>query len=157
MRRLSVTVALVAVTGLSGCGDDSKETAATTTVPPTTAAPATTLLTGNDEAGTPFCGLAKTYNEKSNAILASAGDPAKLRVAATDAESAIRRAKDVAPASIKDDATRVATTAAEVLSGLNKTGYDLAKTPEVTKLQEPAFQKSFGAVYAYARAHCGVV
>ncbi len=157
MPRLPVTLALVVVIGLFGCGGDSEETATTTTLPPTTAAPTTALPTGNDQAGTPFCALARTYNEKANGIATSAGDPAKLRAAVTDAESAIRRAKDVAPASIKADVTKVATTASEVMAGLQKNNYDLAATPEVTKLQDPAFQKSFGAVYAYARAHCGIV
>jgi len=155
MRRLAVTLGLVAVLGLSGCGGKD-EKAATTTLPPATLAPTTTLLRGSDEAATPFCKLAKTYSDKSDAIAASITDPAKLKVAATDAESAIRQALPVAPAAIKTDVAAVAKTAGEVLAGLKKTDYMFAKTPEIVKVQDPAFQKSFGVVTDYLRIHCGV-
>lgn len=154
MRRLVVSLGLVAVLGLTGCGgggDDDKAAPA-----PTTAAPPTTALLGNDQAGTPFCGLARTYTEKFNTLLAVANDPAKLKAATTDAESAIRQAQSQAPAEIKADVTAVATTAKDVLAGLQKNNFDLSKTPEVSKLQEPAFQTSLANLTRYARAHCGV-
>lgn len=156
MRRLVVTLALVAALGVSGCGAGDSEKTAPTTVPPVTAAPATTILTGNDQAGTPFCKLAKTYTEKSASLLSAAGDPAKLKAATTDAESAIRQAQATAPAEIKPDVTVVATTASQVLAGLQKNNFDLARTPEVSKLQDPAFQSSFTRLTTYGQAHCGL-
>ncbi len=154
MRRLVLTLGLAAVLGLAGCGGgDSDDDAAPA---PTTAPPPTAAVVGNDQASTPFCGLARTYTEKFNTILASASDPVKLRAVTTDAESAIRQAQSTAPAEIKPDVTVVATTATQVLNALQKNNFDLAKTGEVTKLQEPAFQTSFANLNRYARAHCGV-
>ncbi|HWI03711.1 MAG TPA: hypothetical protein VNT52_07790 [Acidimicrobiales bacterium] len=140
----------MALTGCGGGGDDDAAPA------PTTAAPSTTALVGNDQAGTPFCGLARTYTEKFSTLLTVANDPVKLRAATTDAESAIRQAQAQAPAEIKADVTKVATTAKEVLAGLQKNNFDLSRTSEVTKLQEPAFQTSLASLNRYARAHCGV-
>jgi hypothetical protein len=153
MRRLVVSVGLVAVLGLTGCGGGDDKDAAPAQ---TTAAPSTTSPVGNDQAGTPFCGLARTYNEKFSTLLAVANDPAKLKAATTDAESAIRQAQSQAPAEIKSDVTAVATTAKDVLAALQKNNFDLSKTPEVSKLQEPAFQTSLANLNRYARAHCGV-
>jgi hypothetical protein len=116
----------------------------------------TTAAIGNDQAGTPFCGLARTYNEKFSTLLAVANDPVKLRAATTDAESAIRQAQAQAPAEIKADVTTVATTAGQVLAALQRNNFDLSKTPDVSKLQEPAFQTSLANLNRYARAHCGV-
>ena len=154
MRRLVVSLGLVAVLGLTGCGgggdDDDAAPAQTTAAPPTTA------LVGNDQAGTPFCALARTYTEKFSTLLAVANDPVKLKAATTDAEAAIRQAQTTAPAEIKSDVTTVATTAKEVLNALQKNNFDLSKTAEVSKLQEPRFQTSLGNMNRYARAHCGV-
>ena len=152
------SMALVAVLGLSGCGggsdDDEGGKAAPTTVPP----PPTTVVpvVGNDQAGTPFCQLARTWTEKYSTLLASLNDPAKLRAASTDAESAIRQARATAPTEIRADVNVVATTAGQVLAALQKNNFDLAGTPEVTKLQEPGFQSSFANLNRYTRAHCGV-
>ena len=154
MRRLVVSLGLVAVLGLTGCGgggDDDDAAPAQTT-----AAPATTAAVGNDQAGTPFCGLARTYTEKFSTLLAVANDPAKLRAATTDAESAIRQAQAQAPAEIKSDVGVVATTAKDVLAALQKNNFDLSRTAEVSKLQEPRFQTSLANMNRYARAHCGV-
>ena len=154
MRRVLVSVGLVAVLGLAACGGgDSGDDAApaTTTAPPPTAA-----VVGNDQAGTPYCGLARTYTEKFSTLLTVANDPAKLRAATTDAESAIRQARTQAPAEIKADVTRVAETASQVLAALQKNNFDLGRTSEITKLQEPAFQASLANMNRYARAHCGV-
>ncbi len=154
MRRLFLSVGLVAVLGLAACGGgDSGDDAApaTTTAPPPTAA-----VVGNDQAGTPYCGLARTYTEKFSTILASANDPVRLRAVTTDAEAAIRQAQSTAPAEIKSDVTVVATTARQVLTALQKNNFDLAGTSEITKLQEPAFQTSLANMNRYARAHCGV-
>lgn len=154
MRRLFSSVGLVAVLGLAACGGgDSGDDAApaTTTAPPPTAA-----VVGNDQAGTPYCGLARTYTEKFSTILASANDPVKLKAVTTDAEAAIRQAQSTAPAEIKSDVTVVATTARQVLTALQKNNFDLAGTSEITKLQEPAFQTSLANMNRYARAHCGV-
>ena len=153
MRRLVVCVGLAAVLGLTGCGGGDDDDAAPA---PTTAAPSTTALVGNDQAGTPFCGLARTYTEKFSTLLAVANDPVKLRAATTDAEAAIRQAQSQAPAEIKSDVTLVATTAGQVLAALQKNSFDLSKTPEVSKLQEPAFQTSLANLNRYSRAHCGV-
>ena len=154
MRRLFLSVGLAAVLGLTACGGgDSDDDAA----PATTAAPPpTTAAVGNDQAGTPFCGLARTYTEKFSTILASANDPVRLRAVTTDAEAAIRQAQATAPAEIKSDVTVVATTARQVLTALQKNNFDLAGTSEITKLQEPAFQTSLANMNRYARAHCGV-
>jgi hypothetical protein len=158
MRRLVVTMGLVAVLGLTACGggSDGKDKAAATTVPPPTTPPTTVLVSGNDQANTPFCKLAKTYTEKYSTLLASAGDPAKLKAATTDAESAIRQAQTTAPAEIKPDVTVVATTAGQVLTALQKNSFDIGKTPEVSKLQEPGFQTSFANLNRYTQAHCGL-
>jgi hypothetical protein len=153
MRRVLVSLGLVAVLGLTGCGGGDDDDAAPAQ---TTATPSTTAAVGNDQAGTPFCGLARTYTEKFGTLLAVANDPAKLRAATTDAESAIRQAQSQAPAEIKSDVTAVANTAKDVLAGLQKNNFDLSKTPEVSKLQEPAFQTSLANLNRYARAHCGV-
>jgi hypothetical protein len=158
MRRFVATLGLVAVVGLTGCGggNDMKDTAAPP--PTTTPAPTTTAaLTGNDQAGTPFCKLAQTYNEKFSTLLTVANDPPKLRSALTDAESAIRQAQSTAPAEIKTDVTRVATTASQVLTALQRNNFDLSKTPEaLSQLQEPGFQTSLSNVTRYGRAHCGI-
>jgi hypothetical protein len=156
MRRLLVTMGVVAVLGLTGCGGGSgDDKAAPTTV--ATSPPPTTVVSGNDQAATPFCQLARTYTEKFAALLPSANDPVKLKAATTDAEAAIRQAQATAPAEIKADVTLVATTAKDALTALQKNNFDLAKTPEaVTKLQDPAFQASFAKLNTYARAHCGV-
>ena len=154
MRRLFLSMALAAVLGLTACGGgDSDDDAAPA---PTTAPPVTTALVGNDQAGTPFCGLARTYTEKFSTILAAANDPVKLKAGTTDAEAAIRQAQSTAPAEIKSDVTVVATTARQVLTALQKNNFDLAGTSEITKLQEPAFQTSLANMNRYARAHCGV-
>jgi hypothetical protein len=154
MRRLAVSLGLVAVLGLTGCGGGGDDDDAAPA--PTTVVPATTPLIGNDQAGTPFCGLARTYTEKFSTLLSVANDPVKLRAATTDAESAIRQAQAQAPAEIKSDVTAVATTAAQVLAALQKNNFDLSRTAEVSKLQEPAFQTSLASLNRYARAHCGV-
>ena len=146
----------MAVLGLTGCGGGDDEAAApTTTVPPTPAA--TTPVIGNDQAGPPFCQLARTYTEKYSGLLAAASDPARLRAATTDAEAAIRQAQSTAPAEIRADVTLVAGTAREILAALQKNDFDLSRTPEaVTKLQEPRFQSALGNVNRYGRAHCGL-
>ena len=154
MRRLLVSVGLVAVLGLAGCGGGGDDEDA---APPTTVAPATTAAVGNDQAGTPFCQLARTYAEKYSTLLTVANDPAKLRAATTDAESAIRQAQSTAPAEIKADVTTVAGTASQVLSALQRNNFDLSRTPEaLTRLQEPSFQTALTNVNRYGRAHCGI-
>jgi len=116
----------------------------------------TTIIQGHDQAGTPFCQLAKTYTDKYSVLLSSASDPVKLKAATTDAEAAIRQAQATAPAEIKPDVTVVATTASQVLAALQKNNFDVTKTPEVSKLQDPAFQASFAKLNAYGQAHCGI-
>lgn len=152
MRRLAVGLGLVAALGLVACGGGSGDAAPA----PTTVAPATTALVGDDQAGTPFCGLARTYTEKFSSLLTVVNDPVKLRAASVDAEAAIRQARSTAPAEIRSDVNRVATTAADVLAALQKNNFELARTSEITKLQEPAFQTSLANLNRYARAHCGV-
>ena len=155
MRRLVVGMGLVAVLGLAGCGGGGSDDEAAPVT--TTAPPPTTAVVGNDQAGTPFCGLARTYTEKFSSLLISANDPVKLRAATTDAESAIRQAQATAPAEIKADVTVVATAAKDALTALQKNNFDLSRTPEaLTRLQEPAFQTSFASLNRYSRAHCGV-
>ena len=152
MRRLVVSMGLTAVLGLTGCGGGSDDDAAapTTTSPPSTAvAPAT-----NDQAGTPFCKLAKTFIDKVP-NLTTANGPA-LKAATTDAESAIRQAKDTAPAEIKSDVTVVATAATQALAGLQRSNFDRNKTPEIAVLNDQGFRDSLFKVLAYAQAHCGV-
>jgi hypothetical protein len=151
MRRGIVIIGLAAGLALAGCGGGGDDDAAPTTTPPPT-----TALVGNDQAGTPFCGLARTYTEKFSTLITVANDPARLRAATTDAEAAIRQAQSQAPAEIRPDVMTVATTAREVLTALQRNNFDLTKTPEVSKLQEPAFQTSLNKLNAYARAHCGV-
>jgi hypothetical protein len=154
MRRLWVSVALMAVLGLGGCGGggDDEDAAPPTTVPPPATAPV-----GNDQAGTPFCRLARTYTEKYASLLTVANDPARLRAATTDAESAIRQAQSTAPAEIKADVTTVAGTASQVLTMLQRNNFDLSRTPEaLTRLQEPSFQTALSNVNRYGRAHCGL-
>jgi len=156
MRRLLVSAGVAAAIGLTACGGSSTKTvAAPTTLPPTTAA-VTTIVLGHDQAGTPFCMLAKTYTDKYSTLLSSAADPVKLKAATTDAEAAIRQAQATAPADIKPDVTVVATTAAQVLAALQKNNFDITKTPEVAKLQDPAFQASFAKLNQYGQAHCGI-
>lgn len=153
MRRLVATLGLVAVLGLTGCGGDSDDEDA---APPTTVRVSTTAAVGNDQAGTPFCGIARTLEPRLTALVANLNDKTKLRAATTDAESTISQAQSTAPAKIKSDVTTVATTASQVLTALRRNDFDVAKTPEFSKLQEPAFQASFTKVNAYVRAHCGV-
>ena len=155
MRRLAATLGLVAVLGLTGCGGGDSDDDAAPPRPTTTAPPATAAV-GNDQAGTPFCALARSYTEKFSTVLASASDPAKLKVATADAESTIRQAQATAPPEIKSDVTVVATTAREVVAALQKNNFDIGRTSEVTKLQEPGFQTSLANMNRYARAHCGV-
>ena len=158
MRRLAASLGLIAALALTACGggDDDDAAPATTTAPATTAAPAADVR-GNDQAGTPFCQLARTYTEKSSTLLAAANDPPRLRAATTDAEAAIRQAQATAPAEIKTDVTTVATAAREVLTLLERNNFDLSRTPEaVGKLTEPKFQTSLANLNRYARAHCGV-
>ncbi len=151
MRRLLGTLGLIGALALTACGGGSDDKAS-----PTTAGPVTTAAIGNDQAGTPFCGLARTLEPKLTAVVANLSDKAKLRTAATDAEATISQAQGAAPAEIKTDVNTVATTAGTVLAALRKNDFDLAKTPEFSKLQEPAFQNAYGNVNRWARAHCGV-
>ena len=156
MRRLLMSLGLVAVLGLTACGGggDDEDAAPSTTPPP---APATTAAVGNDQAGTPFCQLARTYSEKYASLLTAANDPVRLRAATTDAESAIRQAQASAPAEIKADVTKVAGTASQVLSMLQRNNFDLSRTPDVlTRLQEPSFQTALTNVNRYGRARCGI-
>ena len=154
MRRLLVSVGLVAAVGLAACGGGGDDEDA---APPTTVAPPTTAAVGNDQAGTPFCQLARTYSEKYSTLLTVANDPVKLRAATTDAESAIRQAQSTAPAEIKADVTTVAGTASQVLSALQRNNFDFSRTPEaLTRLQEPSFQTALTNVNRYGRAHCGI-
>ena len=157
MRRLTLTLGLVAVLGLGACGGGgSGKKSAPTTQPPPTAPPVTAPLTGSDQAATPFCQLARTYTDKYASLVQSAGDPAKLRAATTDTEAAIRQAQATAPPAIKPDVVVVATTAGQVLAGLQRNNFELAKTPEIAELQQPGFQRSFASLNAYVQAHCGV-
>jgi len=154
MRRALVTIGLVAALGLAGCGGGSskEKTSATTAA---TTAPKDQF--GTDQAGTPFCQLAKTYTEKFGTILLTAGDPAKLKAASTDADSAIRQAVTTAPAAIKSDVQTVATTVTDVLAALQKNNFDISKIPDQTaKLQSKGFQDSFANMNRYVQAHCGV-
>jgi len=158
MRRALGSLGLVTVLALTACGggsDDKKAAAPTTTFVP---APTTTVLTGNDQASTPFCQLAKTYNDKSEGLTTSLNDPVKLKAASTDAESAIRQAKDKAPAEIKADVSAVAITASQLLAALQKSNFVFANTSpsDLAKLQDPAFQASLGRLLAYGQAHCGL-
>ena len=154
MRSVLVSMGLVAVLGLAGCGGGGDDDEA---APTTTAAPATTAAVGNDQAGTPFCRLARTYTEKYASILTVANDPPKLQAATTDAESAIRQAQATAPAEIKADVTTVASTASQILTALRRHNFDLSRTPEaVTRLQDPSFQTALSNVNRYGRAHCGI-
>jgi hypothetical protein len=153
MRRLLGTVGLVGVLGLTGCGGGGSKKEASA---PTTLATTTTALVGNDQASTPFCGLARTLEPRLTAVVANLNDKTKLKAAATDAESTISQAQSTAPAAIKADVNAVATTTLQVLAALRKNDFDLNKTPEFSKLQEPAFQNSFANVNSYTRAHCGV-
>ncbi len=159
MRRLLVVVGLVAVLGLTGCGGggDDDEAAPTTTAPPATTAPPTTPAVGSDQAGTPFCQLARTYSERYAMLLTVVNDPVKLREVVTEAESAIRQAQAAAPAEIRADVRVVASTATEVVAALRRNNFDLGRTPEaITKLQEPGFQTAVANVNRYGRAHCGI-
>jgi ABC-type glycerol-3-phosphate transport system substrate-binding protein len=159
MRRLVMSIGLAAVLGLTACGGGSGDKkAAATTVPPTTAvtAPPTTIPHGNDQASTPFCKTITPYIQNSSNLIASASDPVKLKAVSTDASTAITQAKETAPAAIKSDVTTVATTFSQVLAGLQKSGFVIGNTPEIVKLQDPAFQASFSKVSDYATAHCGV-
>jgi hypothetical protein len=160
MRRLVVTAGVVALLTLTACSSgsgDKTAASATTTVPPSIPSTTTTLVVrGSDQASTPFCKLVVTYTQQFAALLPAAGDPTKLKAATTDAESAIRQAQASAPAEIKPDVTVVATTASQVLTALQKNNFDITKTPEVNKLQDPGFQTSFANVNRYAQAHCGL-
>jgi len=160
MRRLVSTVGLAAALALTACGGGSGDKKAATTAPTTTVAllPTTTLLTGNDQAGTPFCKLARTYTEKFSSLLTVANDPVKLKAATTDAESAISQAKTQAPAELKADVNVVATTATSVLTALQKVNFVFQNLPtsELSKLQDPGFQKSVDKLTAYGTAHCGI-
>jgi hypothetical protein len=152
MRRLVLTIGLAAALALTGCGGGGDDDDAA----PTTVAPSTTALVGNDQAGTPFCGLARTYTEKFATLITVINDPAKLRAATTDAEAAIRQAQSQAPAEIRSDVTAVANAAKDVLAALQRNNFDIGRTSEISKLQEPAFQTSLANLNRYARAHCGV-
>lgn len=151
----------MAVLGLTACGGSgtSRDTTPSTSTAPTTASPATTTPpTGNDQAGTPFCQLAKTYTERFAALLASLKDPPKLKAAATEAEAAIRQAQATSPAAIKPDVTVVATTASQLLAALTKVSfvYDSVPPADIAKLQDPVFRASLDKLSLYGQAHCGI-
>jgi len=159
MRRLLFCVGLAAVLGLTACGGGGNDKkAAATTVPTVALLPTTTLLTGNDQAGTPFCKLARTYTEKFSSLLSVANDKVKLKAATTDAESAISQAKSQAPPELKADVNAVAATASQVLAALQKVDFVFQNLPtsELAKLQDPGFQKSVDKITAYGTAHCGI-
>jgi len=153
MRRMVLSIGLAAALTLTACGGGGDDDDA---APAPTTSSSTTALVGNDQAGTPFCALARTYTERFATLLTVANDPVKLRAATTDAEAAIRQAQAQAPAEIKRDVSVVATTAGQLLAALQKNNFDLSRTSEVTKLQEPAFQASLAKMNSYARAHCGL-
>ncbi len=156
MRRLVLTIGLAAALVLTACGGGGDDDDKAAPAPAPTTSPSTTALIGNDQAGTPFCGLARTYTERFSTLLTVANDPVKLRAATIDAEAAIRQARAQAPAEIKSDVTKVAETASQVLAALQKNNFDLGRTSEISKLQEPEFQTSLTKMNRYARAHCGL-
>ncbi len=149
---------MVAVLALTGCGGGSSGTkAAPTTTTVYVAAPTTTLLTGNDQASTPFCQQSRIFQAKYTALAPSLNDPVKLRAASTDLDASLTQAKSTAPTEIKADVAVVATTASQVLAALQKSNFVFANTPDaVTKLQDPTFQASLDRVLAYGQAHCGL-
>jgi len=161
MRRLVAGLALVAAVALTACGGGSgdKKAAPTTTVPPVTVpAPTTTIVMGNDQAGTRFCQLLKTYKERFDNLLPSVNDPVKLKAATADVDSAIRDLKDTAPAQLKPDITTVASTVSQVVAALQKANYVFANTSpgEVAKLSDQNFQNSVDRLTTYGQAHCGL-
>jgi cell division protein ZapA (FtsZ GTPase activity inhibitor) len=161
MRRLVAGLGLVAVLGLTACGGgsgDKKATPTTTTTPTTVPAPTTTVLSGNDQAGTRFCQLLKTYKERFDNLLPSVNDPAKLKAATSDVDTAIRDLKDSAPAQVKPDVTTVAATVSDVVTALKKANYVFANTEpaQVAKLSDQNFQNSVDRLTAYGQAHCGL-
>ncbi len=152
MRRFVGLLGLIGALAVGGCGggSDAEKAAPTTTVPATIAG------VGNDQAGTPFCGLARTLEPKLTAVIVNLSDKVKLKAAAADAESVISQAQSTAPAEIKADVKTLATTAGAVLAALRKNDFDIAKTPELSKLQEPGFLTAYANVNRFTRAHCGV-
>ncbi len=66
MRRLPVSVGVVAVLGSAACGGGGEDPDAAR---PTTVAAPETAAVGNDQAGTPFCQLAPTYTEKYGSLV----------------------------------------------------------------------------------------
>lgn len=166
MRRLLVTMGLLAVLVMTGCGKSSNEKASDTTAT-TKAATVTTAAGGSGttvdtkftgKGSTQFCNLAKTYSDKSGQLVPSISNPAQLRTLFKDLQVAVKEAVDVAPAEIKADVTLLASFYNDFANALDKVNYDFTKLPPDTaaKLQDPKFQAAATRLDAYSKQVCGI-
>jgi hypothetical protein len=162
MRRLLVTIGLVAVLATTACGNDSKKESSDTTAAPAAQATTTpgatvdTKFTGKGSAQ--FCALAKTYGDKSGQLVPSLSNPAQLRTIFKDLQVAVKQAVDVAPSEIKADVTLLANFYNDFAAALEKVNYDFTKVPPdiSRKLQDPQFQQATTRLDAYTKQVCGL-
>ncbi len=156
MRRALAAVALLTLL-LTGCSDDSDDDSAagtTTTVASTTSISVDTNFTG--EGSEQFCQLAGTYRERLDEL--GTTDPTQLRALATEAETAIKEAQEVAPEEIKGDVQLVAGASISFFEVLAAANYDLTKvSPDaLSGLQRPEVQASTQRLTAYTQNVCGL-
>ena len=156
MRRALAAVALLTLL-LAGCSDDSDDDSAagtTTTVASTTSISVDTNFTG--EGSERFCELARTYRERLDEL--GTTDPTQLRALATEAETAIKEAREVAPDEIKGDVQLVAAASISFFEVLAAANYDLTKvSPDaLSGLQRPEVQASTQRLTAYTHNVCGI-
>ena len=156
MRRALAAVALLTLL-LAGCSDDSDDDSAagtTTTVASTTSISVDTNFTG--EGSERFCELARTYRERLDEL--GTTDPTQLRALATEAETAIKEAQEVAPEEIKGDVQLVAAASISFFEVLAAANYDLTKvSPDaLSGLQRPEVQASTQRLTAYTQNVCGI-
>jgi len=146
---------------LAGCsGGDKKPAAAPTsapaaTGPTTTARPVDTSFTGVNSG--PFCGLAKTYNDRFTNVGAAA-TPAQLRTVAQDGRTAINQALTAAPAELKADVQVLADAFGSLFNELDKVNFDASKVSVAAfaPIQAPEFQTATIRFQAYVKNVCGV-
>jgi hypothetical protein len=161
MRR-TLTACGLAVVVLTGCSSSDKKPAA---APPSSTAPAgnpTTTVRPVDTSFTgvnsgPFCGLAKTYNDRFTNV-GAASTPAQLRTVAQDGRTAINQALAAAPAELKPDVQILANAFGALFTDLEKVDFDASKlsVAAFTPIQAPEFQTATIRFQAYVKNVCGV-
>lgn len=147
---VSLTVAITA--GCSG-GGGGKETSGPAPLGPVTS---TTAPTFTGAGSGRFCAGAGALDERFAGLLGSA-EPDVTRTLFTSAQEAVSDLADSAPPEIKADLTVLVGAYRQLLDGLRRSDYDLARLPaDVTSaLQSPPVRTAGDRIDVFRRTVCG--